>query len=225
VSDRARARARARIRTIILISLAGCAPRRGAEPARCPAPEVVSLGVQSDVAAFATCARASGLVIRTGAPIDLAPLVALEQIDGDLVVGPTVGLEQLQLTALRRVGGAIRVTSNGALASVLLPQLETAARIEIAGNAALTTIALPKLASVAGALALTGNHDLALLDLAELVAVGGELAIADQPELALVQAGKLARAGSVRLENVPRLPPEVVDGLRTRAAGGIMPAQ
>src|SRR5688572_15615187 len=102
-----RRRAEVRALTALAAGVAACAgaPPTSATGASCPTDRIVTLGTQDEVDRFAGCTSASGLVIRTGAPLRLAPLRQLESITGDLVVGPTVGLEELSLAELRTVGG------------------------------------------------------------------------------------------------------------------------
>ncbi len=189
------------------------APRAGAgEPARCPAGAVM-LGGPEHVARLAGCLRAGAVTIRTGAALDLGPLGALEVIEGDLAIGPSVGLAEAALPALREVRGAIRVVGNGNLYALRLPRLERAGRVSIEGNSALATLALPRLREVAGELAVTGNPDLELVDAGALESVGGELAIADNANLVLVEAARLLRAGDVRVANNRLLPDEVARAL------------
>ena len=197
------------------LGLTGCFLHPDA-PASCPGDRIVVLASQSDVRAFATCTRARGVVIRTGATVDVSPL-QLETISGDLVVGPTVGTEAISLTELREVGGAISVAGNGSLKGLFLPRLERAGRIVVEGNVSLMSIALPRLEHLAGGLAVSDNHDLEVLDANALVEVGGDLVIANQPELTVVELGSLRSVAAIRIERVPKLPAELADTLRTHA--------
>jgi hypothetical protein len=198
----------------IAAAAAGCgAPRAGAgEPAPCPA-GAVTLGGPEHVARLAGCPRAGAVTIRTGAALDLGPLGALEAIEGDFAIGPSVGLADASLPALREVRGTIRVVGNGDLRALRLPRLERAGRVSIEGNSALATLTLPRLREVAGELAVTGNPDLALLDASALEVVGGELAITDNASLVLIEAARLQRAGDVRVANNQLLPDEVARAL------------
>lgn len=203
-------------RASLLAILAGCGGAPSAPgPAPCPTAPVRLAGPEQ-VAAFATCTTAAAITIRTGAPLELRAL-AVESIAGDLVVGPTFGIEELALTRLRRVGGAIRIASNANLRGLFLPALEEAGAVDIGGNVALTTISLPRLAAVTGAFAIVGSAELELLDASKLVAIGGELALVDNPELGVVELAALARARSTRIENNRSLDPEVVEALRKAA--------
>lgn len=198
---------------LLALALAGCLPWRGA---RCD--RTVELGVPADVAAFASCTRASAVVVRTGAALDLSRLRQLETITGDLVIGPTVGIETLDLAGLRAVGGTVRIADNALLAGVFLPLLERAGRIEIDHDASITTISLPRLAQVSGAVVIAENHQLELVDVSSLATVGDELAIVGNPRLAHVEAHRLAHAGSLRIDDDPVLPAELVDELRAGVA-------
>lgn len=199
-----------------LAVLAACGAPHGPAGPRC-GPGVVVLAAQDDVAALAGCTRAAGLVIRTGAKLDTAPLAALAAIDGDLVIGPTIAVDEVRLDGLTSIGGALRVAGNGALSGLYLPQLQRAGRIEIAGNFALATVAMPRLAQVGGDLALADDTALGLYDATALAAVGGTLTIAGDPKLSLVMLPHLAAAGAVRIERAPALPPEVATALHAAA--------
>ena len=179
------------------------------QPAACPADRKLVLASQDDVRRALGCQRVAGVVVRTGATIDLSPLVHLATIDGDLVIGPTVGIDEVALPELRSVGGTIHVGSNGSLRGLYLPQLARAGRLDIDGNVVLTTISLPRLAAVDGALLVTDNAALELLDAPALVSVGTELVIAGAPDLALLELGKLVKPDGIRLERLPKLPDDV----------------
>ncbi len=183
---------------------------RPVAPAAASCPADLLLAGQDDIARFAGCTDARSVTIRTAAPLDTTPL-ALVSISGDLVIGPSVGIEVIELRGLRRLG-RLHASSNQSLRRLALPQLATVARIEITGNAALVTIAMPHLAR-AEAIAITDAPELELIDLPALAAID-ELTIADHPKLAALELGGLARAGAVRIENVPTLPAEIVDALR-----------
>lgn len=178
----------------------------------------VVLAVQDDVDRFAGCTRALAVAIRTGATVDVAPLRELETITGDLQIGPTVGVTTITLPALRAVGGAIRVTSNGSLRGLFLPLVERAGRVEVDHDLSLTTIALPRLAAVAESFVVTDNRELALVDASALVSVGNELVLGDDPKLVTVLAPHLTHAGAVRIERAPKLADELAAKLRAAAA-------
>jgi hypothetical protein len=204
------------MRILLALPLAGCflIPR---DPPRCASDRTVTLADQDSVARFAGCTRALGVRIETGASIDLAPLAQLEDITGDLAVGPTVGLATVTFDSLRSVGGAVHVSGNGSLRAVFLPVLEHAGRIVVDGNAQLTTVSLPRLSAIAESLVITDNRELALIDASALATVGNELVIAGQPKLALVEARSLKTCGAVRVDADPKLPPALVDKLRATA--------
>jgi hypothetical protein len=203
-----------------LLPLTGCFLFHGGDSGRCPSDRTVVLGSQEDVSSFAGCTHASGVTIRTGATIDLGPLRELQDISGDLVVGPTVGVEEVALNGLMHVGGAIRVAQNPSLRGLFLPRLEQAGRIAIDGNQQLATIALPRVATVLGAVVLTDNRGLELFEAGQLVTIGHELVISGHPKLTLVQLGKLATAEAVRIEEDPKLPADMIEQLRSK---GISP--
>jgi hypothetical protein len=206
------------MRLVLLAALPGCFLVRSSERPGCPTDRTVMLGLQEEVQAFAGCPHASGVTVRTGATLDLTPLRELERIDGDLAIGPTVGVDSVALNGLLEVGGAIRVTSNGSLRGLFLPRLERAGRIEIDGNVVLTSISMPRLGSVQGSLVITDNHALEVVTASVLTTIGNELAIVAHPQLALLDVGRLAQVRSVRLEAVPKLPADVIDQVRAAAA-------
>jgi hypothetical protein len=201
----------------VAVALPACgAPVAAPAVADCPAERVV-VARPADLARLASCATLGGLIVRSGAALDLSALRALTAITGDLVIGPTVAVEDVELPALRTVGGAIHVVGNGLLRRLSLPRLERAGRIAIDGNAVVATIALPRLLAVHGALRVTDNAALELLDLAALASVDQELVLAGDPALALVEAGQLQHAAAAAID-APKLPPDVAEHLRGAAA-------
>jgi len=168
------------------------APTPAAPPTRCPLDRAPLIADQDDVTRFAACTSFTALTIRTGAVVDLSPLEVTEVL-GDLTIGPSVGLDTVSLPALRGVGGALVIVSNGSLRMLVLPALEHARRIAIEANNALEVI-----------------------DLRALQTVDDELAIAANPVLVRVDAAALAQAKSARIEGNPHLVDEQVEVLRTK---------
>ncbi len=200
---------------VIAASACATAPASPAAPS-CPVDRAVVLASQAAIAGLARCTILGGVTIRSGAALDASVLRALATITGDLVIGPTVGVQDVTLGELRVVEGAIRVVGNGLMQGVFLPRLERAGRIDVDGNVALTTISLPRLAAVRGALRITDNASLELVDLPALVSIDQELVLAGAPQLTLVEAAQLQRATEVRID-APRLPAELVERLRAVA--------
>ncbi len=200
----------------LLVLLAGCPGPRSPSAPKCPVDRTWMIAAQEDVEALAGCTAASGVTIRSGATITLGPLKALETITGDLIVGPTVGMEELSLLELREVGGTVQVVSNGSLRGMFLPRLERAGRVSVEGNAALTTISLPRLQTVPGSLVITEDASLELLDLSALVTVGKDLVITGNHKLSLIEADKLTTVLEVRVEDNRALPIEQVEALRAK---------
>jgi hypothetical protein len=195
---------------VVVVVLGGCFLVRGND-ASCPLDRTIVLASQDDVLHFAGCQRARGVEIRTGSTIDLAPLAHLDDIAGDLVIGPTVGLEEAGLNGLERVGGAIRVSDNAALHGLYLPRLLEVGRVVIDSNPGLRTIAMPRVAAVHGALVVTDNPQLELVTASELVTVDRELVIAGQPKLENLEIAHLAAvADGARIEDDPKLAADVV---------------
>jgi hypothetical protein len=194
--------------------LPGCFLARGGESKGCPKDRGVELGLQEEVAKYAGCETLAGVTIRTGATVDVLPLRELEEITGDLVVGPTVGVDTIAFNGLVRVGGTIRVVSNGSLRGLFFPRLESVGRIEVESNVVLTTISVPRLVTVANSVVIADNNGLELISASALTSLGGELVIVDHPKLNLVELPRLARLQAVRLEDNPKLPPEVAEQLQ-----------
>jgi hypothetical protein len=200
----------------LLALLAGCPLFHTDQPASCPKGRV-DLGLQEDVLKFAGCTKAAGVMIRTGATIDVTPLHELEEIAGDLAIGPTVGVDSVAFNGLVRVGGTIRIVSNGSLRGLFLPRLEHVGRVEVDGNVVLTTISMPRLIDVKGSLVVTDNHGLELLSASTLSRIGGELVIVGHPKLNLVELPRLVHMETIRVEGNPAIPADVVDNLRNKA--------
>lgn len=208
---------------VLLAVLPGCFLFRTSQPASCPKGRVVDLGLQEEVAKLAGCTSAAGVTIRTGATIDVSPLHELEEISGDLSIGPTVGVDTLAFNGLLRVGGTIRVVSNGSLRGLFLPRLEHVGRLEVDGNVVLTTISMPRLVDVTGSLVVTDNNGLELLSASTLSEIGGELVIVGHPKLNLLELPRLAKMQTMRVEGNPSIPADVVETLRNKATLSVGP--
>jgi hypothetical protein len=203
----------------VALVVAGCSSSRGAGKASsCPTGSLVELGLQEDVDKLAGCTTVPGIVIRTGATINVAPLKELEEITGDLTIGPTVGLDEVALNGLLRVGGTIRVTNNGSLKGLFFPRVERIGRIEVENNVALTTISLPRLTGVDGAMVIADNGGLELISAPLLATVGKELVIAGHSKLSLLEMAHLTNVEATRIEGNPKLPPELVETLTSKSA-------
>jgi hypothetical protein len=210
---------------VVLALVPACFSSRGGDTkASCPTDRSVDLGLQEDVAKLAGCTQLSGVVIRTGATIDVSPLKELEAITGDLTIGPTVGLDEAAFNGLLRVGGTIRVASNGSLRGLYFPRIETIGRIEVENNAVLTTISLPRLARVDGALVIADNGGLEMVSAPLLATVGKELVISGHPRLQMLEMARLARVEAVRVQGNPKLAPDVIEQLTSKSALDAPPA-
>jgi len=206
----------------LALPLGGCGLFRSSQPASCPK-GIVHLGLQEEVEKFAGCTTAAGVTIRTGATIEVTPLHELEEIAGDLSIGPTVGVDTVALNGLLRVGGTIRVVSNGSLRGLFLPRLEHVGRIEVDGNVVLSTISMPRLVDVSGSLVVTDNNGLELLSASTLQSIGGELVIVGHPKLNLLELPRLAKMQTMRVEGNPAIPADVVEELRNKASLSVGP--
>lgn len=198
---------------VVLVLAAGCFSARGGGAASCPQDRTVELGLPEDVRRLAGCTQLAGVVIRTGATLDVAALKELEEIAGDLTIGPTVGVDEIAFNGLVRVRGTIRVANNGSLRGLFFPRLERAGRIEVDNNAVLTSISMPRLASVDGALVVTDNGGLELVSAPRLGTIGNELVISGHPKLELLELSHLGRIEAVRIEGNPKLAPAVIEQL------------
>jgi hypothetical protein len=196
--------------TLAVVLAIGCS--HAPPPPACPFE--VAIAGRGDVAQVARCETAGRVSIRTGAAVDVSAM-HLREVTGDLVIGPSVGVDEIRLPELHEIQGVLRVVGNGDLRGIYLPALARVWRIEIAGNVALTTIALPKLVG-AGSVSITDNNDLELIDAPVLARIEAALDIVKNPNLALVEMPTLTRAATVRVEACPKLPPETVDALASR---------
>ena len=213
-------------RLALLALVPACLSSRsgGESAAHCPQDKSVELGLQEDVNRLAGCTVLRGIVIRTGAPIELSPLRELEEITGDLSIGPTIGLDEVAFNGLLRVGGTVRVANNNSLRGLFLPRLERAGRVEVENNVALTSISMPRLTDVQGALVIADNSSLELISAQLLTGVGNELVIAGHPRLELVEMPRLGTVDAVRVERNPKLAADVVDKLTRKSALDSAPA-
>ena len=200
-------------RLLLVVVLPGCFLFGSKDNPSCPKDRAAELGLQEDVAKLAGCTQVASVIIRTGATIDVTPLRELEEITGDLSIGPTVGVDEVSFNGLLKVGGTIRVANNGSLRGLFLPRIEQAGRIEVDNNAVLTSISMPRLVSVKGALVITDNGNLELISAQLLQTVGKELVIAGHPKLNLVEMSRISSVEAIRLEANPKLPPELVEKL------------
>ncbi len=206
-------------RLVLLALLPGCfLSRSSGEGQSCPTGRSVELGLQEEVVKLAGCPQLSGLLIRTGATIDLAPLKELEEITGDLSIGPTVGLDEAAFNGLLHVGGTIRVMNNGSMRGLFFPRLERVGRIEVENNAVLSSVSLPRLTAVDGAMVISDNNSLEMISAPLLTTVGKELVIAGHVKLNLVEMSRLTTVEAIRVEGNPKVPPEVVEQLTSKSA-------
>lgn len=203
---------------VALALFSGCFSARGGEGSSCPKDHTVDIGLQEDVKKLVGCEQLPGIVIRTGATIDVSPLTNLEDIAGDLSIGPTVGLDEVAFNGLLRVGGTIRVANNGSLHGLYFPRLERVGRIEVENNVALNSISMPRLTTVDGAVVIADNSGLEMISAPLLATVGKELVIAGHSRLNLLEMSHLTTVEALRIEGNPKLPPEVVEKLTSKSA-------
>ena len=197
---------------LVALVLLACGGAQHPEAARCPIDRKLVLAGPDDVRRAAACQTASSVTVRTGAMLELAQLRDLASIDGDLVIGPTVGIDEIQLAGLTSVGGTIHVGSNGSLRGLYLPRLERAGRIEIDGNVVLATLSMPRLAAVAGAMIATDERRSS----SSTRPHSSRSAASSRrrgAELALLEPRQARKDAGIRVERAPLLPPEVVEQL------------
>ncbi len=147
---------------------------------RCPSTPVVASS-QADLDALAGCARLPGLTVRGGGDYALAPLAELAQVDGDLVVGPTLALGSVGLPALTTVGGRFAVVSSAAVTGVFAPALTAVGSLEVRDNASLVTLSLPRLARVEAAWTLLRVPLVEMVDASAVIHVGGAVVTSVSP--------------------------------------------
>jgi hypothetical protein len=184
-----------RLGALVLVAACGGAEPTPARPeAACGVDRVITR--QDHLEEVGACGSVTGnLIIRGAARFDLAALAPLESVDGDLIIGPTFDLDVVSVDGLRRVGGALRIVSNGLATGVFLPRLEHAGSIEVAGNVAIAGVSMPALRQV-----------------------DGDLVVEDNPGLEHLAAGALAEVGGiVRIDGNPALAAEQADALRERS--------
>jgi hypothetical protein len=202
----------------VLAVLPGCFLFRSGERASCPKDRAADIGLQEDVNKLAGCLQLQGITIRTGATIDVSPLKELEEISGDLSIGPTVGLDEAAFNGLLRVGGTIRVANNGSLRGLFFPRVERIGRAEIENNVVLNSISMPRLGTVDGALVIADNGGLEMISAPLLATVGKELVIAGHRKLHLLEMSHVTSVETIRIEGNPKLAADVVDKLTSASA-------
>jgi hypothetical protein len=223
------------------------APPAAAPPARPPADTFVGSwrSAELGVAGLAGFRVVTGdLIITTLDTATWAPF-DLEEVQGDLVVCGSEALENLNLSALARVGGRLRVCDAPALGSLTLSGLvevdgdlilervpalrvinldllEAAGGVGLKGIGA-TSLALPRLAAVGGDLALVprGESALEAMSAPLLGAVLGNLELVAHPSLRSLSAPSLQQVGgALRIERNPLLRTLDLGDLHTVGAGG-----
>ena len=193
---------------VAALVLAACGGAQTPATPRCPTGDVVVTS-QESVDDLAGCTTIAGdLRIRTGAPLQLAPLASIQRVTGALVIGPTLGLDVIDgLRGLREVGGALRLVANGDATGAYFPALIRAGAVEIDSNLALTQLMMPALRDVQGDVVVRSNGALELVDLSAAEHVGGALAFERNALLSAVWSGGL-HAATVRVLGNPGLDAE-----------------
>jgi hypothetical protein len=195
---------------VLLVVIAGCGGAQRANVDPCAGDHVI-VGV-AEVAALSGCRTVGGdVVIRGAGELDLSGL-RVEEIDGDLTIGPTFALDVVSVEGVRWVGGTVSVVSNAAATGIYLAALEEAGNVEVASNLTAQGVTLSGLHVVRGDLAVERNPALENLHLGSLEEVGGTLSIADNDLLEIVEIDEV-RAGAVRVSG-KALPSDLVVRLR-----------
>jgi hypothetical protein len=156
------------------------------------------------LAALGGCRRLAGLTLRSAAPLDLGALASLAEVDGDLVIGPTLAVASIGLPALVQVGGRFAVVANGAATGVFAPALTAVGALAITDDAALTTVSLPRLAATHGDVVIARVGALTTIDASALARVGGALTV-DAPA-ATLWLGAAPEVGGVTEVRAPGWP-------------------
>ncbi|MBK9031844.1 MAG: hypothetical protein IPL61_11050 [Myxococcales bacterium] len=175
-------------------ALAACGHPAPTTTARgCPTAAVVASS-QEQLDALAGCARLPGLSVRSAAPLDLAPLAGLAQVDGDLIIGPTLALTSVGLPGLRTVGGRFAVVSGGAISGVFAPTVVEVGALEIRDLPSLATLSLSRLVSIGGPITIARVLALELVDVSALTTTGA-VAIDAPPATTWLGARPVGAAG------------------------------
>lgn len=98
-----------------------------------------------ELVAVQHCTTLASLRVAGGHALQLSALTQLREVGGDVHIGPTVDLGEVQLPALARIGGALRIAGNLQLGGVYLPALTTSVDVQVTDNPTLATIAVPQL--------------------------------------------------------------------------------
>ena len=129
-------------RLALLALLPGCFLFKSTPNASCQEGRTVELSLPEDVKKFAGCSKATGLVIRTGATIDVTPLSDLEEVTGDIQIFDTGAPDIAGLKNLTVLGGSISISGNTQLEWIygLDALVDLPGNVIITENAALTRI-------------------------------------------------------------------------------------
>ncbi|MBL4633732.1 MAG: hypothetical protein JKY56_07660 [Kofleriaceae bacterium] len=132
-----------------------------------------------DAKRFVGCIRITGDLKIGGALQSTAVFSELQEVSGNLEIGPSYQLTSLAgLSKLKRVGGTFRIRNTQSLSGLFLGSLEeVGASLEILGNLSFETVSLHSLVRVGASLKVEHNNNLQRLDLSKLVHLGGESVI------------------------------------------------
>ena len=140
----------------------------------------VNLTTQAEVNLFSGTSISGNLLIQGSGILSLLPLLVLETVGGDLVIGNCVSLSNLDgLTNLTSVSGELSIHHNGTLTTLdgLTNLTSIGETLWLQGNAALTNLdGLDNLTSLEGNLTIENNGSLININgLSELTSVSGDL--------------------------------------------------
>lgn len=194
----------ARIAFAVALVSCGGSPLSSGDPCDSPA----DIRSTEAAAALADCVTLAGLSISGAATIELDALRRVENIDGNLAVGPTSALTALTgFGNLRAVSGDIIISSNFEITGLFFDRLETVGgTLRITGNSSLLGISLPTLASVGTDVVISGNSSLESLLAPALARVDGELVIRDSPKLDLTELPASLKVRGPRHIDPPKRP-------------------
>ncbi|MFM2160733.1 MAG: hypothetical protein RLZZ383_245 [Pseudomonadota bacterium] len=140
-----------------------------------------------------------GGALRLGAVgLQTVDLPALRSVAGDLDLRGAAGLAALSLPALREVAGSVWADRGSALATLSLPELASVGGdVRLIDASALATLAMPRLGTVGGGLVLSGLTSWATwVDFASLRSVGGDVVLTRDAQITNVEGiNQLASVG------------------------------
>jgi hypothetical protein len=189
----------------------------------CAQSDVVASDAES-IEVYRGCREVKSLRVRSGATLTLSALAELQTVAGDIVVGPSIAVDDVSLPKLRRVGGVVRVSGNMSLTGWYAPELVSVAGVEVADNPVLATLALPRVEHVTRDVTVQRNPALSTILLANLSAIDGALILVRNRQLNIVTTHAAFRASRVEMTDLPALDWTTVPGAPIKPATSDLPA-